>query len=202
MALASVTYVATPGQTVFPVPFHLPRADTLTVTVDGTPALVTTDWTPDSGNLNITFLVAMAGGEEVVLTRDTPRTDAALPVTFTNGAAITKGNLDDQFHHLQHEIQELTDDLDNVTGDAGEDGEDGAPGMVWRGPWSSLTAYVPTDAVEFGGSSWIALTSNTNAQPDVSPADWDLVAQKGDDGADGADGVDGQGDELMAFMGW
>jgi hypothetical protein len=198
MALSSVTYTATLGQTVFPVTFHLIAAEDLVVTVDDVVKVLTTDWTIDSGNLNVTLLVACTGGEEVVLQRVTPLLDADLPVSFTDGAAITKQNMDLVVHDLNHKIQELDDGLDDVTGAQGPPGDDGSPGLVWRGAWSSLTSYDAPDVVEYLGSSWVALGPSLNSPPDANPLDWDLVAQKGDDGADGTNGV---GDEMMIFMG-
>jgi len=78
-----------------------------------------------------------------------------------------------------------------VDGDDGVDGTDGAtgpegpPGMVWRGPWSSATAYVIKDAVSHSGSSWIAIADGTNHSPPTSGSFWQLLAQKGDSGGGG-----------------
>ncbi len=79
----------------------------------------------------------------------------------------------------------------DATGQAIMDG--GAPGTVnWRGPWvGGSPGYDLDDLVSHNGSSWIA-TAPTTDEPGVgSPNDWDLVAQKGDDGAAGTDGADG-----------
>jgi len=210
MALSSVTYTATPGQTAFPVTFHLPVALDLVVTVDDVVLALTTDYTINSANTVVTLVVPAAGGEVVVLARVTPLLDTDLPVTFTQGAAITKANLDDSIHDLNHKIQELADHTSDVTGpqgppgppgDDGQDGADGAdgpPGLVWRGVWDSGTSYDAPDAVEFAGSSWVALGPSLNSEPDSNPSDWDLLAQKGDDGDDGDSGV---GDEMLIFMG-
>jgi hypothetical protein len=198
MALSSVTYTATPGQTAFPVTFHLPVAEDLVVTVDLVELAITTDWTINAANTVVTLVVPAAGGETVVLQRVTSLLDADLPVTFTQGAAITKANLDDSVHDLNHKIQELADNQSDVTGPQGPPGppgDDGAPGLVWRGPWDSGTSYDAPDAVEFGGSSWVALGPSLNSQPDSNPSDWDLLAQKGDDGTSGV------GDEMLIFMG-
>lgn len=55
--------------------------------------------------------------------------------------------------------------------------------IEWQGAYNAGTTYATSDAVEFGGSSYISLVdSNTGNQPDVSPAQWDLLAQKGADG--------------------
>ena len=63
-----------------------------------------------------------------------------------------------------------------------------SPGIVWRGTWNSLTAYVPNDAVSYNGSSYIAITNNTNLVPDMNPPIWDILAQKGDTGLAGPEG--------------
>jgi alpha-tubulin suppressor-like RCC1 family protein len=68
--------------------------------------------------------------------------------------------------------------------------------IEWQGPWNSATAYAPNDAVQDGGTSYIAKTSNTNKSPAANPADWDLLAQKGNDGTGGPGG--GGGDMLAA----
>lgn len=46
-----------------------------------------------------------------------------------------------------------------------------ASGVVWRGAWSSLTAYVAGDAVSSGGTAYVANASNTNSAP--PSANWD-----------------------------
>lgn len=57
----------------------------------------------------------------------------------------------------------------------------------WQGAWAA-GSYVKNDAVEHGGSSWIA-NKNTTQEPSVSATDWDLVAAKGADGAGSGDVV-------------
>jgi hypothetical protein len=47
------------------------------------------------------------------------------------------------------------------------------------------------DAVSFGGSSYIAVAANTGAEPDVSPASWNLLAQMGAAGSQGPAGGTG-----------
>jgi hypothetical protein len=60
----------------------------------------------------------------------------------------------------------------------------------WIGPWSASYQYKDNDAVSFAGSSWIALRSNINMQPDTHPADWDLLAAQGGAGPAGSGGGD------------
>lgn len=78
-------------------------------------------------------------------------------------------------------------------GPQGSQGPQGAAGgtVAWQGTWNSGTAYVFNDGVTFSGTSYIALQSGTNKQPDTNPTYWQLVAQKGDTGATGATGSTG-----------
>lgn len=58
--------------------------------------------------------------------------------------------------------------------------------IEWQGTYSGATTYAQNDAVEYNGSSYISLVdSNTGNQPDISPVQWDLLAEKGQDGAGG-----------------
>jgi hypothetical protein len=80
---------------------------------------------------------------------------------------------------------------------AGPTGATG-PGIAWRGDWSSLTSYAAQDAVQFGGSSWMAKAASLGETP-TAGANWDLVAQagaKGDTvaGKDGINGTAGKGE--------
>ncbi|QWV92465.1 hypothetical protein KP004_14815 [Geomonas oryzisoli] len=61
----------------------------------------------------------------------------------------------------------------------------------FKGAWSSATVYAKDDVVTYGGGSYIALAASTNAQPDLVPASWTVMAQKGATGADGAAGATG-----------
>lgn len=61
----------------------------------------------------------------------------------------------------------------------------------FKGTWSSASAYAKDDCVAYGGSTYIALQANTNAQPNLVPASWTVMAQKGADGAAGAAGATG-----------
>ena len=77
-------------------------------------------------------------------------------------------------------------------GPPGPTGPTGATGVNWKGAWSSGSTYATRDAVSFSGSSYISLTDgNTGNPPDSSPANWDLLAQKGDVGPTGPAGTTG-----------
>jgi len=65
-------------------------------------------------------------------------------------------------------------------------------GFVWKGAWANNAAYASGDAVSFNGSSYVSLTNtNTGNAPDSSPANWNLLARKGDAGMTGAVGASG-----------
>lgn len=78
-----------------------------------------------------------------------------------------------------------------ATGATGATGPAGPGGVPFRGAWSSSTAYAFNDAVFYGGSSYFALNSNLNIQPDSDPTVWSLLAQAGDPGAPGSTGATG-----------
>ena len=64
----------------------------------------------------------------------------------------------------------------------------------WEGIWSASANYKISDAVEYQGTSYIARTANVGKQPDISPSDWDLMAQRGSAGPAGS----GSGDMLRS----
>ncbi|WP_222829258.1 DNRLRE domain-containing protein [Terriglobus saanensis] len=74
-------------------------------------------------------------------------------------------------------------------GPAGSAGATGAVGMTYRGAWSGANQYSASDAVTLNGTSYLALTSNTNVNPasDVSASagHWAVLAAEGTSGATG-----------------
>jgi collagen triple helix repeat protein len=77
-------------------------------------------------------------------------------------------------------------------GPQGPTGATGPPGMRFLGPWDSTVGYQANDAVEYEGSTFIALDANTNVAPgSTSPSVWDLVANQGNTGAVGPVGPQG-----------
>jgi hypothetical protein len=74
-------------------------------------------------------------------------------------------------------------------GPAGPTGATGAPGMNFRGAWSSSIYYSTSDAVNFDGSTWLALAANSNLQPDQNAQAWTVVAQAGSQGPTGPAGA-------------
>lgn len=65
-----------------------------------------------------------------------------------------------------------------------------SPLVTWTGAWSSSTAYTVGKGVSYSGSSYVALASSTNAEPDTSPSLWQLIST-GTPGATGATGPTG-----------
>lgn len=61
---------------------------------------------------------------------------------------------------------------------------------TWRNAWSSSTTYAVADAVGYLGSSYIAISANTNQLP-TNATYWSLMAQAGTPGATGATGPTG-----------
>lgn len=83
-----------------------------------------------------------------------------------------------------------------ITGPVGPTGNTGAAGAVginYRGAWTSATNYLVNDAVTFGGSSYLALSQNSEQEPDQSPQMWSVLAQAGGTGAQGVAGPTGAG---------
>jgi hypothetical protein len=54
--------------------------------------------------------------------------------------------------------------------------------MSFKGTWVVGQTYAVGDAVSYGGSSYLALTSSFASVPDVSPAQWAVLAQAGSAG--------------------
>jgi hypothetical protein len=77
-----------------------------------------------------------------------------------------------------------------ATGPTGVQGPQGVPGLTWRGAWSMSTSYATNDAVQSGGSAWVATLPNTGVLP-TAGTNWTMLAQKGDPGPQGATGATG-----------
>ena len=74
-----------------------------------------------------------------------------------------------------------------IPGIKGADGD-----ITWQGTWSSSTTYTQNNAIQYNGSSYVALQGNTDVRPDTNASVWSLMAQKGDTGATGASGATGE----------
>ena len=66
-------------------------------------------------------------------------------------------------------------------------------GLVWRGVWSSATAYAPGDGVSQGGSSYVAILASGPPSPITPPnaTYWNVLAQQGATGTPGTPGAPG-----------
>jgi hypothetical protein len=67
----------------------------------------------------------------------------------------------------------------------------GERGLSPRGVWKSTDNYLVDDVVTSGGSSWRAILDNVNKKPSNHPAQWEVLAAKGDTGPAGAAGPAG-----------
>jgi Collagen triple helix repeat (20 copies) len=74
-------------------------------------------------------------------------------------------------------------------GPQGQQGPSGPVGLVWMGPWNASITYAVNDAVSYGGSSYIALQTNTDSEP--PNGDWSLVSAQGLPGLQGPAGSAG-----------
>ncbi len=75
------------------------------------------------------------------------------------------------------------------TGQSGAAGPAGAAGLNFRGNWNAAYMYAVTDAVTFGGSTYVATVANTNVAPDQNASLWNLLAAAGATGPAGATGT-------------
>lgn len=87
---------------------------------------------------------------------------------------------------------------DGGQGPKGQDGRSGQDGLglTWKGTWNVRDTFNVNDVVNYLGSTYIAVASNVNTQPNSFREIWNLMASagaSGNDGADGADGADGGG---------
>lgn len=74
-------------------------------------------------------------------------------------------------------------------GATGATGATGAPGMTFRGAWTLSTYYATNDAVSFNGSTYLALSSGSNQEPDLYPQIWTVMAEAGSAGPTGPAGT-------------
>jgi hypothetical protein len=63
--------------------------------------------------------------------------------------------------------------------------------MTWRGGWSNGVLYAKNDAVQYLGSSWIAVIPNQFVAPNSNNGYWHLLAAAGSPGPQGPAGAQG-----------
>lgn len=74
-------------------------------------------------------------------------------------------------------------------GPAGPVGPVGPKGLTWRGSWDPTVSYAADDAVELGGSAYVATGASIASQP--PGPEWALLAAAGAEGPQGAAGPAG-----------
>ena len=81
--------------------------------------------------------------------------------------------------------------IDSITLQQGMAAPVAPAGVTWRRAWGSTIAYGINDAVSYGGSSWVAIGSNTNSAPSDVSTDWSkmVAGMVGDAGAGGTAGL-------------
>ncbi len=79
-----------------------------------------------------------------------------------------------------------------AAGSVGPPGAQGPAVVNYRGSYVASTNYGLSDAVSYGGSTYVSLASfNVGNAPDESAADWAVLAAQGLQGAIGANGANG-----------
>jgi len=76
-----------------------------------------------------------------------------------------------------------------AAGPAGPVGPAGAVGVNFRGAWGSGPSYAVSDAVTFGGSTYLATAANSAVEPDLNASLWTVIAAAGSAGPSGAVGT-------------
>ncbi len=130
-----------------------------------------------------------------------PNNGVAL-MTTTTGASYQFDSKEATYTSHQPELEIAIPGAPGAQGPQGPNGLSGSPGAAgptgptglqgpqgpsggstnWRGTWNSGASYNAIDAVAYNGSSYIALSTNVNAQPDISPGIWQLLAAAGTSG--------------------
>ena len=78
-------------------------------------------------------------------------------------------------------------DLGYASGPPGPQG----PGFTIRGEWDNATTYAPLDVVVHADMAWLAVTQNTNSEPDRESANWVVLGAEGPQGPQGPEGPPG-----------
>jgi len=63
--------------------------------------------------------------------------------------------------------------------------------LKWLGPWKASVTYDVNDVVQYNGSSYVAVSSNSNTPPSAASPAWNVLAQQGPQGAKGDTGATG-----------
>jgi len=65
------------------------------------------------------------------------------------------------------------------------------PSFIWMNEWNQITEYKINDIVYYNGSSYIAINYNQNSNPITESFNWELMAEKGEQGSTGPIGNTG-----------
>ena len=138
----------------------------------------TSSWTPPGTVIDGSLLVTGSITADKLDTRELTVRDAAGNIVVQAGMPI--------------DWTKLGTPSANLTG-LGYTGALDATRNVFRGAWSTSTAYVAGDSITYNGSTWVAIlghtsvngTNNPPTLPTVSNTWWTLVAAKGDNGVNG-----------------
>ena len=88
--------------------------------------------------------------------------------TVSTGAAGTNASVSNSGNSIASIL-----DFTLPRGERGADGD-----LEWKGGWNSSYSYQENEAVYYNGSSYIALSSNSNVTP-TTTATWSILAQAG-----------------------
>ena len=113
--------------------------------------------------------------------------------------SLTAINISGSFYLNGVLVTGTTSGTSGTSGSSGSNGTDGSSGtsgssgsgFTYNGIWDSGTTYNVNDVVSYGGQSYLALSSNTNKQPSVWPAIWQVFSAAGTSGSSGTSGSNG-----------
>ena len=76
-----------------------------------------------------------------------------------------------------------------AAGPVGPQGATGVAGLNFRGVWTAGSGYAVSDAVTYGGATYLAQAPNHGVVPDTDPSSWAVLAAAGGAGPTGAAGA-------------
>ena len=112
MAFSTESFTGVMAQQSYPFTILFISSEYLTITVDGVSVAFTVS--PDQSTFTITG-ATIAGGETIVVTRQTPRTDAGRLVDFNDLSHVRQSDLDLSSRQLLHIAQEALDFIEAAT---------------------------------------------------------------------------------------
>ncbi len=166
-------------------------------TTQATTVQTTTSTTASSGAITVGNTITGVAGSQATVVANGNQLTFTIPrgSTGATGAAGSDGNDGAQGTQGIQGIQGIQGDTGSTgatgaTGPQGIQGIQGPAGLVWRGAWSSATAYVLGDVVSRDGHSYVNILASTNNQP-PNATYWELLADAGAQGPQGSQGIQG-----------